>query len=148
MTVGSAALYGDDESAAAEDSGDSDDAGSLVSGSVVGDSELGDEEDGTVDVGGHGVVNGVGVSAPVPGEETQADGADGEDALTDGVPPPLPGGCEGGPDGGWDGWEGPESGPEGGPVGRPEDGGSTLTSSSSRRGFPAACPKLCRFLAL
>ncbi|EPJ41996.1 hypothetical protein STAFG_0943 [Streptomyces afghaniensis 772] len=47
-------------------------------------------------------------------------------------PPPL-GGSEGGPppDGGW---EGPDSGPEGGPVGRPDDGGSTLTCSSSRVG--------------
>lgn len=49
-----------------------------------------------------------------------------------GAPVPPPEGCEGGPEGGW---EGPDSGPEGGPVGRPEDGGSTLTSSSSRRGL-------------
>jgi hypothetical protein len=40
---------------------------------------------------------------------------------------------------------GPESGPEGGPVGRPDDGGSTLTSSSSRRDGAAACPEFRRF---
>ncbi|GAA2235764.1 hypothetical protein GCM10010104_33260 [Streptomyces indiaensis] len=45
------------------------------------------------------------------------------------LPPPL-GGSEGGPPPPEGGWEGPDSGPEGGPVGRPDDGGSTLTSSS------------------
>src|SRR5690606_17307393 len=48
-------------------------------------------------------------------------------------PPPVGGGWDGGPLGGC---EGPDSGPDGGPVGRPEDGGSTLTSSSSRAGGP------------
>lgn len=41
------------------------------------------------------------------------------------------------------GWVGPDKGPEGGPVGRPDDGGSTLTSSSSRRRDPATLLTFC-----
>lgn len=78
----------------AEDSGE---AGSVVGGSLVGGSEegvseLGAGEDGAVEVGGHGVVEPVGVPVAVVGAETQGDGEDGDvggvvvgvDTLTDG----------------------------------------------------------------
>lgn len=90
----------------ADDSGDSGSAvgGSLVEGPVEGVSELGAGEDGAVEVGGHGVVEPVGVPVGVPvavvDEETQGDdGEDGDvvvgsvgvDMLTDGD-----GSCAGG----------------------------------------------------